>query len=334
MTRGYVVSRPFPESNVGSNLASLAGAILLAQKLRRGLIVDWRGMAQLQNKSINYFAEFFEKRSAFVGVPTSYAPVAGAEYDDCCPDTPWLSANEAAAAVRGELPLDDADYVVLQEYHGLDRLMAGSESARFTLLRRFYREVQPTRELRETIDAWADEHFGGRFVVGVNIRTGNGHYFGPGMPYAGRVNIAVLQNEARLARALERAVRRLVGRLPRHLQAASATFYATDSQAMSHALSTLPGAVTRRTTYPPSGTGDLYSFEGSPSDDRASVVDTLADMFLLGRCDALIYNNSLFNQYARVLNGYYGGNLIHVDTLILGSRARLLIATARRRLRV
>ncbi len=28
---GYVVSRPFPDSNVGSNLASLAGALWLAR---------------------------------------------------------------------------------------------------------------------------------------------------------------------------------------------------------------------------------------------------------------------------------------------------------------
>jgi hypothetical protein len=333
VTRGYVVSRPDPTSNVGSNLASLAGAVLLAQKLQRALIVDWRGMSQLQDKSVNYFAEFFEHRDAFVGVPTSYAPVPGVEYDRAA-GTPWLNANEAAAAVRGELPLDDAEHVVLQQYHGLDRLMAGPESGRFTLLRRFYREVQPAPELRQAIDGWADEHLGGRFVVGVNIRTGNGQYFGPGMPYAGRVNLAVLQDEARLVRALERAVRRLVRRLPRHLRAASATFYATDSQAMSQALSTLPGAVTRRGIYPPPGTGDLHSFEGSPRDDRASVVDTLADMFLLARCDALIYNNSLFNQYARVLNAYFGGNLIHVDTLMPGSRARLIAATARRRLRL
>jgi hypothetical protein len=114
---------------------------------------------------------------------------------------------------------------------------------------------------------------------------------------------------------------------------AAATFYATDSEAMSHVLSTLPGAVTRRRTYPPPDSGDLYSFEGSPSRDRASVVDTLADMFLLARCDALIYNGSLFNQYARVLNGYFGGNLVHVDTLFLGRRLRVLTTGARRRLR-
>jgi hypothetical protein len=333
MTQRYVVSRPFPESNVGSNLASLAGAILLAQKLQRRLIVDWRGMAQLQDKSVNYFAEFFENRTSFLGVPTSYAPVADAEYG---PDSgvPWLSANEAAAAVRGELQLDDAEHVVLQQYHGPDRLMPGPESDRFAFLRQFYREIAPAPELREAIDGWADEQLGGRFVVGINIRTGNGSYFGRGMRYAGRVDLGVLQDEVRLVRVLSRAVRRLGRRLPRPVRTASATFYATDSEAMSRVLSTLPGAVTRRRTYPPPDAGDLYSFDGSSSQDRASVVDTLADMFLLARCDALIYNNSTFNQYARVLNGYFGGDLIHVDTLFARRRVQMLASAARRRIPV
>jgi hypothetical protein len=152
------------------------------------------------------------------------------------------------------------------------------------------------------------------------------------MPYAGRVNLGVLADEARLLRALGRAVDRLVGRLPRPVRSATATFYATDSEAMSRLLARLPGAVTRRRTYPPPNTGDLHSFEGTPTRDRESVVDTLADLFLLARCDALIYNNSMFNQYARVLNGYFGGNLVHVDALFAGRRLRLLAAGARRRL--
>lgn len=330
MPRGHVVTRPFPESNVGSNLASLAGAILLAQKLERGLIVDWRGMAQLPDKSVNYFAEFFENRSAFLGVPTAYAPLTGAVYDED-PGTPWLNANEAAAAVRGDLAVGDAEYVVLQQYHGPDRLLPGSESDRFAFLRQFYREVLPGPEVREAIDGWAEEHLGGRVVVGINVRTGNGAYFGRGKPYEGRVDLSVLQDDARLLRTLERAVRRLTRRVPRSVRDATATFYATDSPEMSRLLARLPGAVSRRATYPPPNTGDLYAFDGAPDDARASVVDTLADMFLLARCEALIYNGSMFNQYARIVTGAYGGNLVHLDTLFMRSRVRLLTSAVRRR---
>lgn len=332
VTRGYVVTRPFPGSNVGSNLASLAGAVLVAQKLERGLVVDWRGMAQLQDKTINYFAEFFENRDTLLGVPVLYAPVAGAEYDRET-GAPWLNANEAAAAARGDLDLGDREFVVLEEYHGPDRLLpAADESGRFAHLRRFYREVSPGPELRAAIDEWADEHIGGRFVVGVNVRTGNGAYFRPGQPYAGRVDLTVLDDGERLLRVLERAVAKRAAHLPRAVRDTAVTFYATDSEPMSRLLSRLPGSVTRRRTFPPPDTGDLHAFEGSPGDDHASVVDTLADMFLLARCDALVYNNSVFNQYARVLNAYFGGNQTHIDSLFLKGRLRMLAAAARRRL--
>jgi hypothetical protein len=317
-----VVTRPFPGSNVGSNLASLAGAVHVARRLERELVVDWRGMAQLQDKSVNYFAEFFENRSSFLGVPTRYAPVEGADY---APETgtPWLNANEAAAAARGELALAAHDYVVLQEYHGPDRLVPAADGAgRLELLRAFYRELQPGPELRAIVDAWTDEHFRDRFVTGVNVRTGNGAYFGPGQAYAGRVDLTVLEDGERLLRKLERAAAKWD---------TAVTFYATDSEPMSRLLSRLPGSEARRTTFPPPDTGDLHAFEGAAGVDRASVVDTLADMFLLARCDALIYNNSLFNQYARVVTGDFGGRCVHIDALVKG-RLRTLAGSVRRRL--
>jgi hypothetical protein len=84
----------------------------------------------------------------------------------------------------------------------------------------------------------------------------------------------------------------------------------------------LPRAKTRRTLFPPPGAGDLYSFADDGSDRRA-VIDTLADMFLLARCDALVYNTSVFNQYARVVTGCFGGNLVHLETQFLQRRIAL-----------
>ena len=102
---------------------------------------------------------------------------------------------------------------------------------------------------------------------------------------------------------------------------------------MGELLAELPNAVTRRSLYPPPGTGDTYGFaDDDPAAARASIVDTLADMFLLARCDALIYNSSLFNQYARVVTGNFSGNQVHIETLFLRTRLRHLATTARRRL--
>jgi hypothetical protein len=316
----YVVSRPYTDSNIGSNLSSLAGALWLARRLGRELIVDWRGMSQLHDKRVNYFPEFFEAPDAMLGVRVHYAPVDGAQYVN----VKRIGGGEAAAiGGQGEDPPDD--YLVLEMYHGPDRIVVATEAERFALLRSFYRAVQPGPEVAGAIDEWSHE-LDAPFVVGVNVRTGNGRYFGEGQEYAGRVNVGVFEDEERFLRVIRRACAARTRRLPRSLQRAPTVFFATDSEPMSRLLSRLPKAKTRRTIFPPPGTGDLYSFADDGSDRRA-VIDTLADMFLLARCDALVYNTSVFNQYARVVTGCFGGNMVHLETRFF--RRRLALYRAR-----
>jgi hypothetical protein len=322
-----VVTRPFPESNVGSNLASLAGALYLAHRLERPLVVDWRGMTQLADPRINYFSAFFSTPSELAGVPISYAPVHGVDYDGGA----WLSPDEAAALARATR--DAPPIVVLQPYHGLDRLHPGPEAARLTRLRAFYRELAPTPALAAETEAWACRDLTAPFVVAVNVRTGNGHYFAAGNAYHRRVDVSVFNDRARFLRVLERAVRSRLAHLPRSLRDAFQVFYATDSAEMSELLARLPNAVTRRATFPPPGTGDTYRDVDAEDVNRRSVAATVGDMFLLARCDALVYNNSLFNQYARVVTGFYGGNLVHFERLFLRGRVRAVAVTARRAVR-
>jgi hypothetical protein len=329
---GYVVSRPYPDSNIGSNLSSLAGACWLAGVLGRGVIVDWRALSQVRDESLNYFTEFFEHPGELQGVAASYAPLAGLEYGPEAEAATWLSPGEARELGAGAPP-PEAEFIVLQPYHGLDRLHAGGEAERFRLLRSFYREIHPCDAVRAAADSWWTEHVDGRFAVGLNIRTGNGRYFGKGMPYASRVDISIFENPDRFVRVIERAVRARVASLPKPLRKDFALFYATDSGPMSDLLATLPGAVTRRPVFPPPDTGDTYRFEGSDYSDHDSIVDTLADMFLLARCDAFVYNSSLFNQYARVLTGHFGGNEVHIETLFLRPRARATVERVRKRVR-
>jgi hypothetical protein len=324
---GYVVTRPYTESNVGSNLSSLAGGVWLAQRLDRTLVVDWRGMSQLEDASLNYFTEFFETPSSLLGVPVVYAPAAGVpEYGER-----WVEPGEARAlAAPGSPP--PPDVVALRTYHGLDRLLAGREGEAFRFLRSFYREIRPVAAIAAVVDGWAADHLDGAFVVGVNIRTGNGHYFAKGETYHGRVDISILDDDERLLRLLQRACRARARGLPKPLRREVRIFCATDSSEMARLLTRLPNAVTRRGTYPPPGTGDRHSFEGADAAARRSIADTLADMFLLARCDALVYNSSMFNQYARVVTGYFGGNLVHLEGLLLRNRLRWLAARAERRL--
>jgi len=327
---GYVITRPYSTSNVGSNLASLAGALWLAKSLGRGLVVDWRGMSQLAEAQLNYFTEFFATPAAFDGVPTAYAPASAVPDYSSTSDAEWVEPAEARALGLKERP-PRSDRIVLETYHGLDRLHPGPESERLRLLRSFYCELRPAPEIEAAIDDWWGEHLDGRFVVGVNVRTGNGHYFRRGERYASRVDVALLQRRSRILRVLERACRDRLRRLPRPLRETAAVFYATDSEEMSAWLSTLPGSITRRRVFPPPGTGDTYAFENDPFARRASVVETVIDMFLLARCDALVYNNSLFNQYARVLTGNFGGNQVQFETMFVRKRVETAFSAIRRR---
>jgi Nodulation protein Z (NodZ) len=328
---GFVVNRPFRDSNVGSNLSSLVGALWIAQQLERELIVDWRGLRQLRDESLNYFSEFLSLPEAMLGVRLHSAPLAGATYDEGSESARWIEPAEAREiATNGGNGLPR--YLVLQTYHGLDRVHPGPEASRLRLMRAFYRELRPATRIQQVIDTWAADSMTAPFVVGVNVRTGNGAYFHTGDRYADRVDISLFENERRFMGLLESVCRARLETLPPALRQDFQIFYATDSAEMSQQLARLPNAITRRRTFPPPGEGDLYAFGDSDYTDRDSIEDTITDMFLLARCDALVYNTSLFNQYARVVTGYFGGNQVHFETILLRKRLQRLAMSARRRL--
>ena len=49
--------------------------------------------------------------------------------------------------------------------------------------------------------------------------------------------------------------------------------------------------------------------------DRHAVVDAIVDMFLPARCQALIRNGSVFNEYANTVTNCFNGNVRHIETL-------------------
>lgn len=324
----FVVNRPYPDSNVGSNLSSLAGALWVASRLGRELVVDWRGQEQLRDRDANYFAEFFVQPDAPLGVRALNAPLAGADYEEGSGEAVWLSPSDARA-VALSAPADLPPYVVLQAYHGLDRVHPGPEGERVRLLRAFYHGLGPSVGIAAAVDEWWSRTIEAAFVVAVNVRTGNGQYFREGERYHGRVDTSLFSDPQKFLRLLERACLARLRDLPPPLRHDFQIFYATDSAEMSALLARLPNAVTRRRIFPPPGTGDLYAFGDSDYTDRDAIEDTIADMFLLARCDALVYNTSLFNQYARVVTGYFSGNCAHFESLLLRKRARFAVGTLR-----
>ncbi|MBV8480102.1 MAG: hypothetical protein JOY72_07330, partial [Actinobacteria bacterium] len=73
MPERFIVTRPYPGSGIGSNLVSFAGAVWLAGRLGRGVMVDWRNSDFLRDKSVNLFTEFLEPVEEIQGVQVRYA---------------------------------------------------------------------------------------------------------------------------------------------------------------------------------------------------------------------------------------------------------------------
>jgi hypothetical protein len=328
---GYVVTGPHPDSGVGSNLASLAGAIWCAEQLGRAVIVDWRNSAALKNKSLNYFVEFFETPPIIQGVEILYAPCATLPEMDAGDgvDIVGVSRCRASIAARSH----PATFMVLRDYHALERLDPhGDPAAHFWRMKQFYERVTPRRFIADIVNAWATEHLADAFVVGVNLAEGNGE-FAKGAPWEGRADVGIFADERAFLARMERARRAALSGLPRTLRQRSRMFFATDSYAMRDLLQKAPAAITRRRTFPPPGAGRAFCDYQTPGyTDRDAVVDALVDMFLLGRCHALIRNGTTFNAYAVTVNAFFNGNVQHIERFYVRYWLRAASSLLKRRL--
>jgi hypothetical protein len=127
-------------------------------------------------------------------------------------------------------------------------------------------------------------------------------------PVAARhVDAGIFEDERLFLGKLERARRRALRGVPAGIRDSAKVFVATDSAAMQALLLRLPGAVSRRTLFPPPGSGRHFcDYDELGATDGAGVIDTVADMFLLARCDALIRNPSQFSTYAVTMSQAQG----------------------------
>src|SRR4051794_41834054 len=66
--KGYVVADPGARPGIGSRLLGLGQAVWLARELGRDVIVDWRRTHFFEDRSRNYFTEFFEPLRTICGV--------------------------------------------------------------------------------------------------------------------------------------------------------------------------------------------------------------------------------------------------------------------------
>jgi Nodulation protein Z (NodZ) len=310
----FVVTRPFPGSGIGSNLASMAGAVWLAGRLGRELVVDWRATDFLQDKSINLFTEYLDPVEAIQGVRVRYADRGDPGWSEEREGVRFLDPTEV-----GRVLADGADdrFLVITPYHAYERIEAGGDPLeRFRRLRDFYSYIQPCERLRREIDEFAAKAgLDGAFVVAANIATGNGDYR-KGTTAYGRVKVELFDHERRFLRMVSLGRSLAIRRLPPYMRERALTFIATDDANMRELLMQLPNAVTRRTVFPPPGAGRSFADYDVPGyTDRDAFADIVCDHFLLARCHAIVRNPSMFSTYALVTTTFYNGNIRNVETL-------------------
>jgi hypothetical protein len=314
--KGYVVADPGGRPGIGSRLLGLGQAVWLARELDRDVIVEWRGTHFFEDRSRNYFTEFFEPVRTICGVsihhPRSRATWTYARAEK--QDRPSL--DTALCAQVAADPASAPPYLVVGRARlDLKPFAAYNRTEYAAFLEDVYRQIVPRPELARVVDEWYDANLRGHFVVGVNVGTGNG-LFEPGGRYPGRVDIGMWDDPDRFLRVIEEGVVRSTRLLPASKREASRIFVATDSGEMSELLRRLGGAVTRRTVFPPPGAGRHFSgwAELDYSEDRAAA-DVLIDMLLLARCDALIMTRTRFTSYALVSTRHFEGNVQQLEDL-------------------
>jgi Nodulation protein Z (NodZ) len=306
----YLLTLPGRHIGVGSRLLRLADTIWLARRLDREVIVDWRDSLFVADPRRNYFTEMFEPVKTIGGVRIHYAPSRLRrpfirEVDALRGDYGALRASVVPSAryarAKGKVDVRTLDARALADYRAC--------------VREVYEAIRVRPEIARARDEWRDEHLRGRFVVGVNVSTGNG-VFAPGAQWAGHVDVEVFGDEDTFLRLVQDACHAATAHLPDAVRETYKMFVATDSPEMSALLTQLPRVVTRRTIFPPAGAGRGFSaYADLGHTDREAAAEIVADMTLLARCDALVCTRSRFSLYARVLTDDFGGNVVRLEHL-------------------
>jgi hypothetical protein len=320
---GYVVANPIRREGVGNRLLLLGEAVWLGRELGRAVIVDWRDTVFLKDTALNYFTEVFTPLPEIVGVRMDYAPSPGIrEYEQSRQGERLKLKPDNIVARLGSEPGSAPRYILASRSLVLHRLPAYDAASYQSFLEAFYRQIVPRPDVAEQLEAWYGANLRGHFVVGVNVSTGNGQ-FAKDARFEGRVNVRIFDNEKRFLRMIAAACERATKDLLPTLRSDCRIFFATDSAQMAEVLGRLPRAVTRRTVFPPPGVGRHFcDYDALGYSDRAAAADTVIDMLLLARCNALIRNRSKFSSYALVSTGYFGGNVQEVEELYPKARAR------------
>jgi hypothetical protein len=299
-SRHAVVTRK--GTGIGSDLISVVGAIAYAARTERDLVIDWRKSRYLEDATTNLFAALFVAPTAFdsVGVVVAGPKFNGTELLQ--PVSQMTARRQSFEDFHAEMlaaPRRVAESVIITR--PMHHLPDVAEQ------KRWLGAIAPVPRIAAAIDRYYDRHMKGHAVVGIHIRHGNGETLGSG-------------RDMLIQRSVDELVDLSIAAVAKmDLPADPLFFVCTDSQA-------LRDAFKARLTHVINFDSRIGSAESGPihtSDfGLQGAEDAVAEMWLLARCDRLIYSPSWFSHYARTV-GTFSAEPVNLDTVSLYGTAEL-----------
>ena len=281
MSERFLISKR--GTGLGSDMATLVGAWDYAKQTSRTLVIDWRNSRYLSDRLVNAFPRLFQQLDRVNGVNIiSDDSVSERSYPE-----PVLTLYSVGRAKYLDLLSPETD---IQAATLLNRIpMHVFPSLR--MQREFLTALRLHDSVQRKFAEFNQSEFAGATVIGVHFRHGNGEALGI------RHNAGLKESCRKIALSCRQLSRQFGNpriRPPR-------IFVSTDSQEAEECLrSMLSNVVTRPKKFRKAGAGPLHV----RALGLANAQDALIEMFLLARCNALVYSNSWFSYYARTIGRF------------------------------
>lgn len=281
MIARFLISKK--HTGLGSDMATIVGGWYYASRTARTLVIDWRNSRYLLDRSANAFPRLFQPMDQIAGVQILCDDsVAEEKFPKPVVSLHKLEPRRRRLLIRDGADVDASTLVNKNPMHILPSLTA--QRTIFSALR-----LHP--DVYHELEVFRRREFGAAKVLGIHVRHGNGEHLGFGRETnLEELKLQIVRNCKRLCEALKKSACLRVK-----------VFLATDSQEVEDTLkSALPNVVTRSKLFHVTGGGPLHR----RALGLAGAQDALIEMFLLAHCNALIYTDSWFSYYARVIGHF------------------------------
>jgi len=274
ISRHVIVTRK--QTGLGSDLVSVVGAIHHARMTHRDVVIDWRSSVYQPDRRKNLFSCLFQVQGGFEGVQIHVWDEGFADKHLPgpllrCKD--WSFENYHLEMTGPPRPVT-ASVIIERPMHHLPEIASQAE---------MFKCISPLPYLSDRIDAFHEREFRDRVVIGVHLRHGNGERLGQ-------------QRDELATRSVEVLSDLMVARIRQIWGGNVKIFVCSDSNEFRDAFCRKwPDSCHFGSRVGMAGNGPIHRPDGG----LKNAEDAVAEMWLLARCQGIVYNPSWFSHYAR-----------------------------------